>query len=92
MVERGTLEEWRATRAHCGDERMKAVVTQLRSRSPRDVAFCSAAFDLQKDDSRRCTARPFPPSTLDLPITLCAHPASASHFPPTLFSASTKIN
>ena len=62
VVERGTLEEWRATRAHYGDERMKAVVTQLRSLSPRDVAFCCAAFDLQKDDFRCCTARPFPPA------------------------------
>jgi|GEM_PF-6403111 len=33
-----------------------------------------------------------PSSTLDLLIPLCAHPASASHFPPTLFSANTKIN
>ncbi|MCB1208197.1 MAG: hypothetical protein KDK97_02660 [Verrucomicrobiales bacterium] len=31
VVERSTLDEWRATRPHYGDERMKAVVTQLRS-------------------------------------------------------------
>lgn len=60
VVERGTLEEWKATRQFYGDERMRSEVTSMRYLSPRDVAFCCVALDLKKEDFRCCTARPFP--------------------------------
>jgi hypothetical protein len=60
VVERGTLEEWRVTRKHYGDEKMRTVVTRVRSLSPRDVALCCVAFDLTPKDFRCCTSHPFP--------------------------------
>lgn len=60
VVERGTLAEWKVTRKHYGDEKMRSVVTSLRWLSPRDVAFCCVAFGLTKEDFRCCTSRPFP--------------------------------
>lgn len=60
VATRGTLAEWKATRKHYGDDRMKAVLTGLRELSPQTVAFCCAAFELKKEDFRCCTARPFP--------------------------------
>ena len=60
VVERGTLEEWRAMRRHYGDERLRSVVTSLRWLSRRDVAFCCVALDLTPDEFRCCTSHPFP--------------------------------
>ena len=60
VVERGTLAEWKATRKHYGDEKMRSVVTSLRWLSPRDVAFCCVAFELTPSDFRCCTSHPFP--------------------------------
>jgi hypothetical protein len=62
VLEYGGLEEWRMMRRHYGDERMKQVVTQLRCLSPQSVRLCCIAFDLQPEDFRCCTARPFPPA------------------------------
>ena len=60
VVERGTLNEWRATRAYYGDARLRTAVTELREMSPRDVAFCCVALGLKKENFRCCTKRPFP--------------------------------
>lgn len=60
VVERGTLAEWKATRQHYSDDRLRAVITSLRELSPRDVAFCCVALNLKKENFRCCTARPFP--------------------------------
>lgn len=60
VVERGTLNEWKATRAHYGDERLRKEVTHLRDLSPRAVALCCVALDLNRQDFRCCTSRPFP--------------------------------
>lgn len=58
----GALEGWRAIRRHYGDERLRSVVTQLRSISPQNIALLSLALGLRKEDFRCCTARPFPPA------------------------------
>lgn len=60
VVERGTLEEWRMTRRYYGDDKMRSVVTSVRSLSPRDVALCCVAFELTPQDFRCCTSHPFP--------------------------------
>lgn len=60
VIERGTLTEWKATRQHYGDGKLRSVVTSLRWLSRRDVAFCCAALDLIPDDFRCCTSHPFP--------------------------------
>ena len=56
----GTLEGWRAIRRHYGDERLRTVVTQLRSISPQNIALLCLALGLRKEDFRCCTAKPFP--------------------------------
>lgn len=56
----GALEGWKAIRRHYGDERLRSVVTQLRSISPQNVALLCLALDLRKEDFRCCTAKPFP--------------------------------
>ncbi|MDZ4405356.1 hypothetical protein [Prosthecobacter sp.] len=58
----GALEGWKAIRRHYGDERLRSVVTQLRSISPQNIALLCLALDLRKEDFRCCTARPFPPA------------------------------
>ncbi len=62
VVELGQLEDWHTVRRHYGDARMIQVVTNLRDLSPQGVSLCCAAFDLQRDIFRCCTARPFPPA------------------------------
>jgi hypothetical protein len=60
VVERGGLDAWRRVRRHYGDARMSKVVTGLRSLSPRNLRLCCVAFDLQPEDFRCYTAKPFP--------------------------------
>ena len=62
VVELGRLDDWRKVRRHYGDETMKRVLTTVRDLSPQAVALCCAAFDLNPEDFRCCTSRPFPPS------------------------------
>lgn len=56
----GALEGWRAIRRHYGDDRLRNIVTQLRSISPQNVALLCLALGLRKEDFRCCTAKPFP--------------------------------
>lgn len=56
----GALEGWRAIRRHYGDERLRNVVTQLRSISPQNIALLCLALELRKEDFRCYTAKPFP--------------------------------
>jgi hypothetical protein len=56
----GALQGWRAIRSHYGDERLRAIVTKLRSLSPQNVALLCLALDLKKEDFRCCIAKPFP--------------------------------
>lgn len=56
----GGLDGWRAIRQHYGDDKLRRVVTQLRSLSPQNVALLCLALDLRKEDFRCCTAKPFP--------------------------------
>lgn len=56
----GALEGWRAIRRHYGDDRLRGVVTQLRSISPQNIALLCLALGLRKEDFRCCTAKPFP--------------------------------
>lgn len=56
----GALEGWRAIRQHYGDQRLREIVTNLRSLSPQNVALLCLALDLKKEDFRCCTAKPFP--------------------------------
>lgn len=56
----GALEGWRAIRRHYGDDRLRSVVTQLRSISPQNIALLCLALGLKKEDFRCCTAKPFP--------------------------------
>jgi hypothetical protein len=56
----GALEGWRAIRRHYGDERLRSVVTQLRSISPQNVALLCLTLGLRKEDFRCCTTKPFP--------------------------------
>jgi hypothetical protein len=62
VLEHGGLKEWQIVRRHYGDDKMIQVVTGLRCLSPRNVRLCCIAFDLQTEDFRCCTARPFPPA------------------------------
>ncbi len=56
----GGMEGWRAMRQHYGDDKLRSVVTKLRSLSPQNVALLCLALDLKKEDFRCCTAKPFP--------------------------------
>ena len=58
----GALEGWRTIRQHYGDDRLRSVVTQLRSLSPQNIAMLCLALSLEKKDFRCCTAKPFPQS------------------------------
>jgi hypothetical protein len=58
----GALEGWHAIRRHYGDDRLRSVVTQLRSISPQNIALLCLVLDLRKEDFRCCTSRPFPPA------------------------------
>ena len=62
VVELGRLEDWRRVREYYGDERMQQVVTTARELSPQAIALCCAAFELNPEDFRCCTSRPFPRS------------------------------
>jgi len=62
VVEFGGLDDWKNVRRHYGDERMKQIVTTARCLSPQSVAFCCVAFDLNKEDFRCCTSKPFSPT------------------------------
>lgn len=61
-VERGGLEDWKAVRRHYGDEKMKQVVTKLRSLCPKSVNLCCLAFDLEPKDFQCCTLMPSRPA------------------------------
>ena len=60
VLENGGLQDWHTVRNYYGDDRLRTVVTQLRSLSPRNVSLCCVALDLQPSDFRCCTTRPFP--------------------------------
>ena len=60
VVERGGLEGWHRIRRHYGDEKLRQVVTRLRTLEPRTVHFLCLMLNLNKDDFRCCTSRPFP--------------------------------
>ena len=56
----GTLEGWRTIRRYYGDDRLRSVVTELRSISPQNIAMLCLALGLEKKDFQCCTAKPFP--------------------------------
>ncbi|MBB5038081.1 DUF6922 domain-containing protein [Prosthecobacter dejongeii] len=60
VVERGGLEGWHKLRSHYGDEKLKQVVTTLRTLEPRTVNFLCLMLNLKKEDFRCCTSQPFP--------------------------------
>ena len=60
VVERGGLEGWHKLRRHYGDEKLRQVVTRLRTLEPRTVNFLCLMLNLNKSDFRCCTSRPFP--------------------------------
>lgn len=62
VVELGRLEDWRAIQRYYGEERMRRAVTSARELSPQAIGLCCAAFNLNKEDFRCCTSRPFPQS------------------------------
>lgn len=62
VVERGGLEGWHRLRRHYGDDKLRQVVTQLRTLEPRTVNFLCLMLNLKRDDFRCCTSRPFPPA------------------------------
>jgi hypothetical protein len=62
VVERGGLEGWHKVRRHYGDEKLRQVVTKLRTLEPRTVNFLCLMLNLKREDFRCCTSRPFPPA------------------------------
>jgi uncharacterized protein DUF6922 len=56
----GAMKGWRAIRQYYGDEKIRTVVTRLRSLSPQNIALLCLALNLKKEDFRCCTAKPFP--------------------------------
>ncbi|MEN3941904.1 hypothetical protein WJU23_11465 [Prosthecobacter sp. SYSU 5D2] len=60
VVERGGLEGWQKVRFHYGDEKIRQVVTRLRTLEPRTVNFLCVMLNLKKEDFRCCTSPPFP--------------------------------
>lgn len=60
VVERGGLEGWRKLRRHYGDDKLRQVVTNLRTLEPRTVNFLCLMLNLEKESFRCCTSRPFP--------------------------------
>ena len=62
VVERGGLEGWHKLRRHYGDEKLRQVVTSLRTLEPRKVNFLCLMLNLKREDFRCCTSRPFPPA------------------------------
>ncbi len=62
VIEHGGLADWKAIRRHYGDDRLRAVVTSLRSFSPQSVNFCCLALDLKKSDFRCCTEKHLHPA------------------------------
>lgn len=62
VIERGGLEGWQKLRHHYGDEKLRQVVTGLRSLEPRTINFLCLMLNLKKEDFRCCTSQPFPPA------------------------------
>lgn len=62
VVERGGLEGWHKLRRHYGDDKLRQVVTNLRTLEPRTVNFLCLMLNLTKENFRCCTSRPFPPA------------------------------
>jgi hypothetical protein len=62
VVERGGLEGWHKLRRHYGDEKLRQVVTSLRTLEPRTVNFLCLMLNLKREDFRCYTSRPFPPA------------------------------
>ena len=62
VVERGGLDSWQKLRRHYGDDKLRSVVTQLRTLELRTVNFLCLMLNLKRDDFRCCTSRPFPPA------------------------------
>jgi hypothetical protein len=62
VVERGGLEGWHKLRRHYGDDKLRQVVTQLRTLDPRTVNFLCLMLNLTKENFRCCTSRPFQPA------------------------------
>lgn len=60
VVERGGLEGWHKLRRHYGDDKLRQVVTSLRTLEPRTVNFLCLMLNLNKENFRCCTSRPFP--------------------------------
>jgi hypothetical protein len=60
VVERGGLDGWHKLRRHYGDDKLRQVVTSLRTLEPRTVNFLCLMLNLKKENFRCCTSRPFP--------------------------------
>ena len=62
VVERGGLEGWHKLRRHYGDDKLRQVVTNLRTLEPRTVNFLCLMLNLTQENFRCGTSRPFPPA------------------------------
>ena len=62
VVERGGLEGWHKVRRHYGDEKLRQVLTKLRTLEPRTVNSLCQMRNLKGEHFLCCTSRPFPPA------------------------------
>lgn len=57
VLEYGDWSDWQALLAHYGKDRLREIITTLRSLQPKARAFCQVWFGLT-EDSFRCSTRP----------------------------------
>ena len=58
VLTRGQWSDWQALRELCSKESLAADVVQIRDLDPRTLAFCSAYFDIPKEQFRCFTKTP----------------------------------
>ena len=60
VLERGGLVGWQKIRHHYGDDKLRQIVTGLRTLEPRTLNFLCLMLNLKKEDFRCYTSPPFP--------------------------------